>query len=80
MACLMEVVGRVAARRTIATPDVPATQAESKMNPRRAQLEALFATGSAGGDGINSRQVMTFHNDVPEETDLQARHRPTMPN
>ena|SRR5436309_15167789 len=61
VARVMEMSRGVSTRRTIATADVTAVQAESKMNPRRAQLQALFTARSASGNGVETSHVLTIH-------------------
>src|SRR5437868_13073858 len=58
---VMKMSRGMAARRAIATADVTTAQAEPKMNPRRAQFQALFTTRSASGDGVETGQVLTAH-------------------
>src|SRR6202012_1107049 len=58
MAHRVGVFTRVAHRRGIATPDVPAAQTQPKMHPRRMQTQTFLAPlGSSGGDPADGRQV-----------------------
>src|SRR6266446_3443757 len=59
VARVMEMLRGVAAWRTIATADMTTAQAETKVNPRRAQLQTLFATGSASWNGLDVGHVLT---------------------
>ena len=58
----------VTVRRTVATADVAATQAQTQMDPGRAGFQAFFTTlRRARGDGFEIRRVLTFHCGLPGE-------------
>jgi hypothetical protein len=61
VARVMEMSRGVASRRAVAAANVATTQAESEMNPRRAELHALFTTKSASGNRGETAQVLTAH-------------------
>jgi hypothetical protein len=67
MVGLVEVMRGVTVRRVVTTTDVPASEAEPQMNPRRAEFQALLAALSPGGSRNEPLQVMTAHNGPPKE-------------
>lgn len=62
---LMEMLGGVLIRRTIATADVSAGEAHAEVDPSGADFEALFATFGGRSDFVDLREVMTGHGEKP---------------
>ena len=67
MVRLVEVPCGVTAGRVVTTADVTASETQPKMNPRRAEFQALFTPLGSGGSRNKPLQVMTTHNGPPEE-------------
>src|SRR5205807_10219682 len=61
VACVLEMLGRVAPRRAVATADVTAAQTEAEMDPGRAEPEALLTSPAARGNALEIGQVWTSH-------------------
>lgn len=61
MADLVEMLGGVTARRTIAAANVTAGETKAKMNPGRAPLQALFTADRARGDWLQTDHMRTRH-------------------
>ena len=61
---LVEVTRRVAARRTVATADMATDQTQPQMNPRRAEFQALFASGGMRRNRFDPSQMMATHNEL----------------
>jgi hypothetical protein len=57
----MEMFGRVAARRAVATPDVAARQTETQMHPTRSGRQALFTSRRSGRNWLERDQVFTIY-------------------
>jgi len=61
MVRLMEMSRGVAARRAVTTADVTAGEAETEMNPRCAEFQALFTSLSPGGSRNETLQMLAAH-------------------
>jgi hypothetical protein len=64
---MVEMLCRVTFGRIVTTADVTARETEPKMNPLRAEFQALFTALCPGGSRNKPLQVMTAHNGPPEE-------------
>jgi hypothetical protein len=62
--CLMEVFGRVPVRRVIAAGDVSAFEAQSQVNPARADLQTILAAFRARRDVAYLIQVRTGGHEI----------------
>lgn len=58
---LMEMLGGVLIRRTIATADVTADEAHAEVDPSGADLQTLFAAFSRRSHFLDLGEVMAFH-------------------
>jgi hypothetical protein len=61
MVRLVEMSRGMAARRAVTTADVTAGEAETEMNPRCAEFQALFASLSPGGSRNETLQMVAAH-------------------
>jgi hypothetical protein len=61
MTGLVEVLGGVTARRTVAAADVTASETEAKMNPGSAQPQTLFTTERVWGHRLQVNDMQTRH-------------------